>query len=139
MELTGTVVLPLASPDDARTTAEAAESYLDTAEHVVLVHVVEDVKGMPDRTPTEERERYADEIFETAEDALSGADVSIETDLLFSKNVPDAVLELSEEVGASSIALVPRETNRLLSLLVGDKVRSFAEHNEVPVVCLPHR
>ncbi|MDZ7688046.1 MAG: universal stress protein [Halobacteriales archaeon] len=138
MELTGTVVLPLASPEDARTTAEAAAEYLGTAEHVVLVHVVEKVEGMPDRAPAEEREEYAEEIFATAEEALSGTGVSIETDLLFSKNVPDAVLDLADDVGASSVALVPRETNRLLSLLVGDKVRAFVEHNDVPVVCLPH-
>jgi|GEM_PF-6684612 len=139
MELTGTVVLPLASPDDARTTAEAAEPYLETADHVVLVHVVEDVEGMPDRTPAEEREEYAEEIFETAEEALSEVGVSVETDLLFSENVPNAVLKLAEEVGASSVGLMPRETNRLLSLLVGDKVRAFVEHNDIPVVCLPRR
>jgi len=41
MELTGTVVMPLGSPEDAEKTAEAVFSYIGNAEHVVLVHVVE--------------------------------------------------------------------------------------------------
>jgi len=137
MELTGTVVMPLASPDDAEKTAEAAVPYLDETEHVVLVHVVEKAGGAPDKAGVEQREEYADEIFEVAEGALSPTGVSVETRLLYSTSVSGAVFELCDEVGASSVVLLPRETNRFLTLLVGDRVRSFVEENYLPVVVLP--
>ncbi len=137
MELTGTTVVPLASPDDAKTTAKAAAPYTGTADHVILVHVVEKAGGAPDKVPVEQREEYAEEIFEVAEEAISSEGVSVETRLLYSTEVADAVFELCDEVGAASVAVLPRETNRLLSLLVGDRMRSFIEDNNVPVVCLP--
>lgn len=137
MELTGTVVLPLASPDDARTTVDAAAPYVDTADHIVVVHVVEKDSGTPDKVPADQREEYAEEIFEIAEDALSSEGVSVETRTLYSTGVAVAVFELCDGVGASSVVLLPRESNRLLNLLVGDRMRSFIEDNNVPVVCLP--
>ncbi len=130
-------MLPLASPDDARTTAKAAANYVGTADHVVLVHVVEKAEGMPDAASAEDREEYAEEIFRSAEERLTDTGVSIETKLLYSKKVSEAVMTLADEAGASSVVLVPRPSSRILSLLVGDKVRSFVEDNEVPVVCLP--
>jgi len=137
MELTGTTVIPLASPDDAKTTAEAAAPYIETADHVILVHVVEKAGGAPDKVPVEQREEYAEEIFEVAEETISSEGVSVETRLLYSTEVADAVFELCDEVGASSVVVLPRESNRLLNVLVGDRMRSFIEDNDLPVVCLP--
>jgi nucleotide-binding universal stress UspA family protein len=139
VKLTGTVVVPVASPDDAAKTVEAAAPHLDDTDRLLLTHVIEKAGGAPDKASVEQREEYAEEVFEAAHDALENADATVDTEtrLVFGTSISDAVFDLCEEVGASSVALVPRETSRLLGLLVGDRMRSFVEDNNVPVVALP--
>jgi len=139
VKLTGTVVAPVASPDDATTTAEAVAPYLDDVDRLVFVHVVEKAGGAPDKASVEQREGYADEIFEAGREALDAVGVDVETDdrVVFGTSIAGAVFDLCDEAGASSVALVPRDSNRLLDLLVGGRMDAFVRDNTVPVVVLP--
>ncbi len=137
MKLTGTVVIPLASPDDASTTARAAAPYLGTADKVVLTYVVEKGGGAPDKASLEQMEGYAEKVFDAAREELADAETEVETRVLYGTSISKTVFDLCDEVGASSVALVPRESNRLFKLLVGDRVRPFIEDNDIPVVVFP--
>jgi nucleotide-binding universal stress UspA family protein len=139
VKLTETVVVPVASPEDATTTAEAIAPYLDDVGRVVFVHVVEKAGGAPDKASVEQREEYADEIFEAGREALAdvGADVETDDRVVFGTNIAGAVFDLSDEIDASSVALVPRKSNRLLDLLVGGRMDAFVQDNNVPVVVFP--
>ncbi len=139
MKLTETVVVPVASPEDATTTAEALVPHLGDVDRVVFVHVVEKAGGAPDKASVEQREEYADGIFEAGREVLDEADADIETDdrVVFGTSIAGAVFDLCDEIDASSVALVPRKSNRLLDLLVGGRMDAFVQDNNVPVVVLP--
>lgn len=139
MKLTETVVVPVASPEDATTTAEAFVPHLGDVDRVVFVHVVEKAGGAPDKASVEQREEYADGIFEAGREVLDEADADIETDdrVVFGTSIAGAVFDLCDEIDASSVALVPRKSNRLLDLLVGGRMDAFVQDNNVPVVVLP--
>jgi len=137
VKLTGTVVIPLASPDDASTTARAAVPYLDSADRVVLTYVVEKGGGAPDKASVEQMEDYAEKVFDAAREKLQDVDAKVETRVIYGTSISDTVFDLCDEVGASSVALVPRESNRLFNLLVGDRVRPFIQDNHIPVVVFP--
>jgi nucleotide-binding universal stress UspA family protein len=139
VKLTETVVVPVASPEDATTTAEALVPHLGDVDRVVFVHVVEKAGGAPDKASVEQREEYADGIFEAGREVLDEADADIETDdrVVFGTSIAGAVFDLCDEIDASSVALVPRKSNRLLDLLVGGRMDAFVQDNNVPVVVLP--
>ena len=139
MKLTETVVVPVASPEDATTTAEALVPHLGDVDRVVFVHVVEKAGGAPDKASVEQREEYADGIFEAGREVLDEADADIETDdrVVFGTSIAGAVFDLCDEIDASSVALVPRKSNRLLDILVGGRMDAFVQDNNVPVVVLP--
>jgi nucleotide-binding universal stress UspA family protein len=139
VKLTETVVVPVASPEDATTTAEALVPHLGDVDRVVFVHVVEKAGGAPDKASVEQREEYADGIFEAGREVLDEAGADIETDdrVVFGTSIAGAVFDLCDEIDASSVALVPRKSNRLLDLLVGGRMDAFVQDNNVPVVVLP--
>ncbi len=139
MKLTETVVVPVASPEDATTTAEALVPHLGDVDRVVFVHVVEKAGGAPDKASVEQREEYADGIFEAGREVLDEAGADVETDdrVVFGTSIAGAVFDLCDEIDASSVALVPRKSNRLLDLLVGGRMDAFVQDNNVPVVVLP--
>jgi nucleotide-binding universal stress UspA family protein len=139
VKLTETVVVPVASPEDATTTAEALVPHLGDVDRVVFVHVVEKAGGAPDKASVEQREEYADGIFEAGREVLDEAGADVETDdrVVFGTSIAGAVFDLCDEIDASSVALVPRKSNRLLDLLVGGRMDAFVQDNNVPVVVLP--
>ena len=139
MKLTETVVVPVASPEDATTTAEAFVPHLGDVDRVVFVHVVEKAGGAPDKASVEQREEYADGIFEAGREVLDEAGADVETDdrVVFGTSIAGAVFDLCDEIDASSVALVPRKSNRLLDILVGGRMDAFVQDNNVPVVVLP--
>ncbi|MCX2818538.1 MAG: nucleotide-binding universal stress UspA family protein [Methanobacteriota archaeon] len=140
MKLTQTVVVPVASPDDATTTAEAVAPYLGEVERLVFVYVVEKAGGAPDKASVEQREGYADEIFETARETIgaNGSSTEIDGRVVYGTGIADAVFDLCDKIGAESVALVPRDSSRLLDLLVGGRMDAFVRDNNVPVVVLPN-
>ncbi|MFB6282598.1 MAG: hypothetical protein ABEK59_01505 [Halobacteria archaeon] len=78
------VIVPVANKDDAAATTAALAPYVKSAGGVVVaVHVIEKAGGAPDKASVEQRELFADEIFEIVADGLANVDVELETEYLY--------------------------------------------------------
>jgi nucleotide-binding universal stress UspA family protein len=135
-DLFETVVLPVASAADARTTCAGAAAHLRRASgRAVVVHVIE---GTP---PAEESEHIedAEETFAAAREAFSAADIDTETRLEYGENIPQTVFAVAEDVDASAIAFTPRAGGRWTKLLSGDLTSALVSDSDRPVVVLPDR
>lgn len=129
------VVLPVASPEDARATSRAARDYLTGS--VVAVHVVEKAGGAPDKAGVEQREERAERIFEIVEATLAGEPGTVETDVLYGTDVADAIMERARELDASAIAFTPRGASRWKKLITGDVAQKLISKADRPVLILP--
>ncbi len=132
------ILVPVASPDDARATSRAVEPYLagETSE-VVVVHVVEKAGGAPDKAGVEQRQEYAGEIFEVVRGELE--DQSLETEIRYGTDVADAIFGAADDHDATAIVITPRGGSRWLRLLTGDVALDIVTATDRPVVVLPDR
>lgn len=132
------VVVPVASEDDARSTAAALGPYVDNASGSVLaVHVVEKAGGAVDKASVEQREENAEEIFEVVRSELSAYGIEPETRILYGTDVADTIVEAGHDVDASAIVFTPRDGGRWLKLLTGDVALELISDSDLPVVVLP--
>jgi nucleotide-binding universal stress UspA family protein len=130
-------LLPVADPDDARTTARAALPQLERAGgRATLVHVVEKAGGAPDKAGVEQREEYAGETFAAAGEVLDDA-VPFDERLAFGTDVADAIFAVARDVDATCVAFTPRGGSRWVRLLTGDVALSLITETDRPVVVLP--
>lgn len=135
-DLFHTVVLPVASAEDARTTCAGAATHLRRAGgRAVVVHVVERADPPDDA----ERADGANETFAAAREACDGTEITVETRLEYGTDVPATVLAVAEEVDASAIAFTPRAGSRWVKLLSGDLTNALVTESDRPVVVLPDR
>jgi nucleotide-binding universal stress UspA family protein len=125
------VVLPVASPEDARATCAAVEPYL-TGE-AVAIHVIEKAGGAPDKAGVEQREEFAAETFEAVRDCLGG----VETEIRYGTDVAETIFEAASDHDASAIVITPRGGSRWLRLLTGDVALDIVTETDRPVVVLP--
>lgn len=132
-----TVLVPVADPDDAERTAAAVASRLTPESTVVLVNVIEKAGGAPDKASVEQREAYAEEIFDRARRELASAPGTVDTKILYGTDVVECIFEEARERDAAAVAFSPREGNRLVELLTGDIARRMVKEASVPVVALP--
>lgn len=133
----GTVIVPAASPDDGERTAAALAEYLTPASSVIVVNVIEKGGGVPDKASMEQREEYADEIFERVRRVLESTDATVETDVLYGTDVVERIFTEATERNADTVVFTPRKGNRLAELLTGDVARRLIKEASVPVVALP--
>ena len=133
-ELFDRVVLPVASPDDARATCHAARDYLTGS--VVAVHVVEKAGGAPDKAGVEQREEYAEEIFDALRECLDG-DYDVQTEIRYGTDVAETIFNAATEHDASAIVITPRGGSRWVRLLTGDVALDIVTETDRPVVVLP--
>jgi len=134
--LSGTVVVPVAEADDARTSARAIDAYLGPDARVLVVNVVEKAGGAPDKASVEQREDLAAAAFDAFRDALD-AGVAVDTDVLYGTDVADAVFAAAADADATAIAFTPRGGNRWVRLLTGDVALDLVTGTDRPVVVLP--
>lgn len=136
-DLFETVVLPVASPEDARTTCAAAAAQLRRAGgHAIVVHVIENDSGAPD-TAVERGNEGAEETFAAAREACDATEITVETRLEYGTDVAETVFGVAEAVDASAIAFTPRKGSRWIKLLSGDVANTLVSEGERPVVVLP--
>ncbi len=133
----GTVLVPVADPDDGEETAAALAPYLTPSSTVLVVNVIEKAGGAPDKASVEQREEYAREIFERARGPLEGHAGSVETAILFGTDVVETILEAAVERRVDAVVFEPRGGNRFVELLTGDVARRLVKEASVPVVALP--
>jgi len=125
------VLVPVATEDDARKTAEQLAAY--DPEHVTALHVVEKGEGVPDKTPVEQSEAIAQEAFDAVREVFPDA----ETATAYKRNVVGAIFETAEEVDATAIAYRSRGGNRLVHFLSGDLSLKLVTNATRPVIALP--
>ncbi|SEQ06463.1 universal stress protein [Natrinema salaciae] len=133
----GTVLVPVADPDDGERTAAALAPYLSPSSTVLVVNVIEKAGGAPDKASVEQREEYAREIFERARGPLAERAGSVETAVLFGTDVVETIFEAAVDRNADAVVFEPREGRRFVELLTGDVARRLVKEARVPVVALP--
>lgn len=136
-DLLGTVLVPIASEDDAAATAEALRPYLDADPEVRVVHVIEKAGGAPDKASVEQREERAERIFGVVERRFADSGVDVTSEVLYGTDVADAVLAAAAEIDASAIAFTPRGASRWLKLVSGDVSGALVRKTDRPVLVLP--
>ena len=133
----GPILVPVADPEDGARTAAALVPYLADSSRVIVVNVVEKAGGAPDKASTEQREEYAEQIFERARGALEATDAAVETDVLYGTDVVDRIFAEAGDRDVDAVVFTAREGNRLAELLTGDVARRLVKEASVPVVALP--
>lgn len=128
------VLLPVASRDDARTTARALRPYV--GDRVVAVHVVEKAGGAPDKASVEQREEEAERIFEIVHEELDDA-VDVDTRIDYGTDVAETIFAAADDENATSIVFTPRGGSRWVRLLTGDVALDLITKRDRPVVVLP--
>lgn len=133
----GTVLAPVADPEDGERTARAIAPRLEDSSTLVIVHVVKKGGGTIDAVPLEQREEYAEEIFDSARTELVDTDATVDTDILFAPDIVDAIFGEAENRGADAVVFVPRRASALTELLSGGVARRLVKDAKMPVVALP--
>ena len=132
------VLVPVASPDDARTTFRKLVPYLESANGgVLVVNVIEKAGGAPDKASVEQREQHAQESFTEVSDILEGTDIPLQTRILYGTDVAETIVQAANDEGASAIVFTPRGGNRWLKLLLGDVTSNLIAESDLPIVVLP--
>ncbi|RQH00702.1 universal stress protein [Natrarchaeobius oligotrophus] len=135
----GTVVVPVADPDDGERTTASLAPYLTETSTVVVVNVIEKAGGGIDKAPMGQRKEYAEKIYERAQRSLEESPASVEYDTLYGTDVVETVFDEATDRNADAVAFTPREGNRLAELLTGDVARRMVKEATIPVVALPQQ
>jgi nucleotide-binding universal stress UspA family protein len=130
-KLLDAVLLPVASKDDARSSARALAG--QDYGTVTVIHVIEKAGGAPDKASVEQREEVAEEIFEAARDELD----DIETDVVYGTDVVETIFDTAADRDASAIVVTPRGGNRFIRLITGDVALRLVTETEHPAIVLP--
>lgn len=125
------VLMPVANPDDARSTATALAPY--DPELVTSVHVVEKGEGVMDKTPVEFSEETADESYAAVREVFPTA----QERTAYARDVVGAIFEVAEDIDASVIAYRSRGGGRLMQFLSGDLTLRLVTESDRPVLALP--
>ena len=133
-----TVLVPIASEDDAEQTCEAILGELgDDRAAIHVVHVIEKAGGAPDKASVAQREERAERIFEIVESTLAGTATVLETEILYGTDVAATILDRARELEATSIVFTPRGASRWMRLLTGDVAQKLLTNADRPLVILP--
>lgn len=136
--LLDTVLVPIASEDDAEQTCKAILREIEDERPTVhALHVIEKAGGAPDKASVEQREERAERIFDVVERAFAGTDIEVTTDITYGTDVAEAILDRARERDATSIVLTPRPGSRWVKLLTGDVAQKLISDSERPVTILP--
>jgi len=130
-ELLSHVLVPVATEDDARVTAQQLAPY--RPDHVTALHVVEKGEGVPDKSPVEQSEELAEESYAAVRTVFPDADEHTAYD----RHVVEAIFEAADAVDASAIAFHARGGSRLLQFLSGDITLKLVTNADIPVLALP--
>ena len=132
-----TILVPMASEDDAESTCESLRTQLEQPATVVGVNVVKKAGGAPDIASVEQREEHADRIFWVAGQKLAADDIEFEGKVAYGTDVAETIVAVADEVDADLIAFSPREASRLARLLTGDVALDLITGTDRPVLVLP--
>lgn len=132
------IVVPVATVEDAQTTATAIAAQLaGQVGSIVGIHVIEKGGGVPDKAPLEAREAEAQEILESFTEHVQANGIDVETEVLYGTDVIETVVDAVDEEGGTAVVFCPRHAGLVTRLLTGDRSRALLEAAPVPVISLP--
>lgn len=132
-------IVPVGDEENAEMVTAALEPYLDVAETVKAVHVIQKAGGALDKASVEQREMAAQEIFSVIIDGLSHTEIAVETEVLYGTDVAGTIIDAAHESDATSIVFTPRDDSRWRKLLSGDVEYKLLNKTDVPILVLPDR
>jgi len=130
------ILVAVATVEDASKTCTALRPYLETADRVTAVHVIEKGGGAPDKAPLEKRREDGHEILSSVSSALNST-VEVETEIVYGTDVVDTIFEAAVDADAEAVAFQARGGSRITRLLSGDTTSKLVTDPAVPVISLP--
>jgi nucleotide-binding universal stress UspA family protein len=131
-------LIPVASDEDARATAEAAfPRVAAVGGRPTVLHVIEKAGGAPDKASVEQREAAAEAAFDAVRDVAATHDLDVGTDLRYHTDVATAIFEAAADTDATAIVFRPRGGSGWLDLLTGNVRDDIVTGSDRPVVVLP--
>lgn len=130
--------MPLADPEDAAATYEAIRPHLlDGGGPPTVVHVIEKAGGAPDKAGVEQREAYAEEVFEAFASRAETDDIEVATEVAFGTDVADTIIEVAGRLDATAIVFRSRGGSSWIDLATGRVRSKLLDRADRPVVVLP--
>jgi nucleotide-binding universal stress UspA family protein len=131
-DLLARALVPVATTEDAETTAAALAARADDVGAVAAVHVV---PGADDPGP--ERRDLATDVLGAFVAGLAGTGVDTDTRVLAGPDVVETVVEAAHEADATAIAFTPRSDASPLGRSPGDTAARLVRRSDLPVVAVP--
>ncbi len=135
-DLFRSALVPIADREDAAETAQALARYVDGGDSLTVVHVIEKAGGAIDKASVEQREEYAENVFEAFEAAFDG-DAAVETDVLYGTDVAETILDQAATLDATVIVYTSRGLSGWVEFLTGNVRDDLLDAADRPVVLLP--
>lgn len=132
------LLVPIASESDADSTCAALQPYLDSVDHVTVIHVIEKGGGAIDKAPLAKRKEDGEAILADVESRLSES-VSVDSTIAYGTDLVETVFDAAVEAEADAVAFRARGGSRITRLLAGDTTSKLVTDPVVPVVSLPNR
>ena len=136
-DLFETVLVPIASPDDAADTASAVHRYVPQNAEILVVHVIEKGEGVPDKASVDQRRRYAEDVYERFLQTFPDRSATISILTLYGRNVAETIVDTAIDADATIIAFTPRGGTQLMKLFTGDRTGKLITNDRIPVIALP--
>ncbi len=130
-DITSHIVVPVATEEDARKTAQVVEKY--EFDRITAVHVIEHVKGAPDPISPEQANVVADVAFSAFRESIP----DVETKRVYREDVIQGILDVARESAASAIVFRPRGGSRIVQFLSGDTALRLVTEADRPVIAIP--
>lgn len=128
-------------PTDGSAFSERASEYaLELAKsfgaELVVVHVVElpSTKRLAPEEVKQEKARRAESCFRSVKEKATSADITVETKMLVSRSVSDALLEESDEGGYDLVVMGSHGLSGMKKLLLGSVSEAMVHHGSKPVL-----
>lgn len=132
------VLVPVASRDDARSTAAGLQPYLEsTGNDILAVHVIEKAGGALDKASVEQRELDAEKIFQAMAESLADTNCALETNILYGTSIAEAIIDEANDANATAIVFTPRGGSKWVKLLTEDVTSGLLEKSDIPILVLP--
>nr|WP_284438658.1 universal stress protein [Halomicroarcula laminariae] len=132
------VLVPVASPEDAKATVRAVRPYVESSGGTMtVVNVIEKAGGAPDKASVEQREDYAHEMFGIVRRELGDSNLTLATEIRYGTDVAETIIETAHDIDATAVVFTPRGSSRWVRLLTGDVALSLVSDSDVPVITLP--
>lgn len=127
------VLVPVASEADGQRTAEAMAPF--DIDRITLVFVVEKAGGGPDTLARGQAEDLAANAFAAFRETIP----DVEERVTYGTDIPDAIFDIAEDVGADAIGFTSHRDGRLMQFLTGNIARRLVTENPIPVISFPNQ